>query len=181
MQGHQRKRAMREKMREHFFWGSMDADVLSFCDSCIHCSVSQSGELVPQPLGHALHAERSNEMLHFDFCYMDKASTSETYVLIVKDGLSSYTWMFPCEQIDAETVADSLIDWLVAFGVFDMFVSDQGTHFKNDAVRTIQEKLRIGHHFTLPHCPWSNGTVEVVFRELLCTTKAILSELQLPF
>lgn len=35
------------------------------------------------------------------------------------------------------------------------------------------------HHFTLAYCSWSNGTVEVVFRELLRSTRAILSEFQI--
>lgn len=36
------------------------------------------------------------------------------------------------------------------------------------------------YHFTTAYCPWANGTVEVVCRELLRATRALLSEFQLP-
>lgn len=38
------------------------------------------------------------------------------YVLVVKDDLSAYTWIFPEELADAEGTADSLLDWMTAFG-----------------------------------------------------------------
>lgn len=40
--------------------------------------------------------------------------------------------------------------------------------------------LKTNHHFTLPYCPWSNGTVEVVCRELKKVMKSITNEFRLP-
>lgn len=45
-------------------------------------------------------------------------------------------------------------------------------------MRQVCEKMNIAHHFSLPYFPWSNGTVEVVCRELSRTTRALLSELK---
>ena len=127
-----------------------------------------------------MHAERPNEMLHLDFCHMGKADTGDSYILVVKDDFSSYTWMFVCETADVETVADSLLDLMVGFGFCDQWVSDQGTHFKNEVLRLVCDKLHITHHFTQPYCPWSNGTVEVVNREMTRIINALLSEFSLP-
>lgn len=64
---------------------------------------------------------------------------------------------------------------------FEKWISDQGTHFKNDVMRTIRQKLHIAHHFTHLYCPWSNGTIEVVCRELIRTSKAFLLEFSFPY
>lgn len=46
-------------------------------------------------------------------------------------------------------------------------------------MRLVPEKLKSSHHVTSPYCPPSNGTFEVVCREVLRATRAVLSELQL--
>lgn len=73
-----------------------------------------------------------------------------------------------------ETVADYLILWMVAFVVCRMFVRDNGNNLKNDFFRTIREKLGIDNFFSLPHCLWSNGKVEIVCREFLLATGDLL-------
>ena len=61
------------------------------------------------------------------------------------------------------------------------WVSDRGSHFRNQLVREIRERMHCAHHFTLASCPWTNGSVEVVRRELLRAMKALLSEFKMPF
>jgi hypothetical protein len=61
-----------------------------------------------------------------------------------------------------------------------MWVSDQGPHFKNQMMAQIQAIYGATHHFTPAHCPWSNGTVEVMMRCLIKTIKALQVELKLP-
>lgn len=87
--------------------------------------------------------------------------------------------LIPAVEADASTAADALSDWFSTFGVVRQWVSDRGTHFKNKLIGMLQSSLRSSHHFTLAFCPWSNGTVEVVCRELLKATHALLSEFQL--
>lgn len=142
---------------------------------------ASSEERVPRPLGQALHADKPNKVLHLDFCFLEKSATGETYVHIIKDNQSSYTWLYPFEAADTDTAAEALMDWMAALGICKQWVSDQGTHFTNDVMRTLRENRHIAHHFTLPYCSWSNGTVEVVCRELIWTTKALLSEFKLSY
>lgn len=66
------------------------------------------------------------------------------------------------------------------FGIVNDWMSDRGSHFKNELIQSISESLKSSHHFTLAYCPRSNGTVEVVMRELLRASRALLSEFQLP-
>lgn len=46
-------------------------------------------------------------------------------------------------------------------------------------MRLVTKALCTAHHFTLPYCPWSNETVELLGREVLCVARALLSKLQL--
>ena len=58
-------------------------------------------------------------------------------------------------------------------------MSDGPTHFKNETVRLVTKNLKTPHHFMLPYCPWSNGDVARLGRELIRVLRATLSELQM--
>lgn len=126
-----------------------------------------------------MHASKPDEIIHFDYCYMGKSDGEENYVLIIKDDLTSYVWLKPVAVIDAYKTATILLDWFSSFGTVYIWVSDQGSHFLNETVKEVNERLKTTHHFTLPYTPWSNGTVEVVCRELQRATKILLNEFQL--
>jgi hypothetical protein len=46
-------------------------------------------------------------------------------------------------------------------------------------VESLRQTLRTRHHFTLAYTPWSNGTVEVVNREIMCVFRALLGEFRM--
>jgi len=179
--GHRGIRSSTNALKKHFHWEGMTEDLKAFCNSCIHCLSTGTGAVLPRPLGSAIHASKPNQVLHLDFCYIGKSSSGQVYVLILKDDFSSYVWLKPCKAADAEATATSLIEWFSAFGTVVQWVSDRGSHFKNEVVKELRERLHCSHHFTLAYCPWSNGSVEVVCRELIRTMRALSSEYQLPF
>ena len=178
--GHRGYRTTQVIVTASFWWKEVMADVEHFVKSCLHCLATETGESVPRPMGHAVHGDKPNTLLNFDYCYMMKGVRDLTYVLILKDDFSGYVWLRPTRESDASTTAQALLDWFASFGVVQNWVSDRGTHFKNDVVRALREQTGGSHHFTLAYCPWSNGTVEVVCRELLRATRALLSEFQFP-
>lgn len=57
-------------------------------------------------------------------------------------------------------------------------MSDGRTHFKNETLRRVFKGLKFPHHFTLLYCPWSNGTVDRLGREILGLFLAVVSELR---
>jgi hypothetical protein len=87
----------------------------------------------------------------------------------------------PCKTADALTTANALVHCFAEFGMVLTWVSDQGSHFKNKVIKELRQLTRGQHHFTLPYTPWSNGTVEVVCRELLRCLKVLRLEFKLPF
>jgi RNase H-like domain found in reverse transcriptase/Reverse transcriptase (RNA-dependent DNA polymerase)/Integrase core domain/Integrase zinc binding domain/Chromo (CHRromatin Organisation MOdifier) domain len=179
MGGHRGLKTTTNTIREHFEWKTMLADIKTFCNTCLHCLSTIGGDRVPRPFGEALHADRPNDVLHMDFLFMGSSTTGATYVLVLKDDLSSYVWLIPCQRADAASVVDALVLWFAAFGVAYTWVSDRGSHFKNKVMDGVRQALRSQHHYTTAYCPWANGTVERACKEVLRATRALLSEFRL--
>ena len=157
----------------------MRTDISVFCNTCLHCSSTIGGLSIPRTLSHALHAEKPNELIHFDFLYLGDSITNVTYCLIIKDDASSFVWLEPCVTADAEAVVDVLIRWVASFGVVLTWVSDQGSNFKNQTLSLLNRELHAFHHFTNPYHPQSNGTVESMCKEVLRAVRALISEFRL--
>jgi transposase InsO family protein len=110
---------------------------------------------------------------------MGSSTDDAKYVLIVKDEYSSHVWLKQCKKADADCTVAVLIEWFAAFGVAPQWVSDQGSHFKNQVMMDVQKQLGTNHHFTTAYSPWENGTVEAVYKQTIRAARAMLSEMQL--
>ena len=136
-------------IKTHFWWREMNENVQTFVKSCLHCLCSETGEVVPRPMGHAMHASKSNLLIHFDYCYIMAGEKVMQYVLIIKDDFSGYVWLTTVAEADAQNTADALIKWFASFGTVKQWVTDRGSHFKNQVVACLKEQTNAGHHFTL--------------------------------
>ena len=178
--GHRAWGSMLATIRAYFYWNNMENDVETFVRSCFHCLCTTTGDIVPRPLGEALHASKPNELIHFDYCYIMPGEDGFCYVLIIKDDFSGYLWLIAAETTDADTIASALMRWFASFGFVQNWVSDRASHFHNELMKALREASMGNHHFTAAYCPWSNGTVERLCRELIRCLRALLSEFQLP-
>lgn len=99
------------------------------------------------------------------------------YILMLREYLSLYCWLFPFSSPTAENTTEALLEWCSSFRIPEMLMSDQGSHLKNETVRELARRLRVPHHFTLPYSSWSNGAVERIGKELQRFFRSTLSEL----
>jgi hypothetical protein len=60
-----------------------------------------------------------------------------------------------------------------------LWISDRGSHFKNEVVQRVQKELKAKHHFTTANCPRSNGTIESACKQVIRAFRAVLSELKM--
>ena len=178
--GHRGHQATLKSVSTLFYWPTLTEDLRTFCNTCLHCRSTIGGDRTPRPFGEALHASRPNEILHFDYLYMGSSTAGPKYLLLIKDDLSGYLWLIPCVTADAESTVNALTLWFAAFGVALMWVSDQGSHFKNLVMTKLRKALRSQHHFTTAYTPWANGTIERACRDVLRAVRALLSEFKLP-
>jgi transposase InsO family protein len=163
---------------QRFWWPTVDRDIAVFCRTCLQCQYTRGGKTVPRPLLDTFHASRPNQQLHFDFMHIRQATTATQfqYVLVIMDGFSKFVRLTPCTNATADVTVQALMEWFSLFGICHQFVSDQGTHFLNDVMILLQQRLTIQHHFTAAYAPWSNGQVERVNREIRELLTAMLSE-----
>jgi Integrase core domain len=114
----------------------MAKDVKVFVQNCLHRVATIPGDKVPRPLGMPLIATKPNEILHFDFLYICLSRDGKyQYVLLLMDDLIGYLWLVPCRTADAAATDDALMRWFAVFGVVLLWISDRGSHFKNEVVR----------------------------------------------
>ena len=174
--GHRGKEATLKILRTYVFWEGMETDVANWRATCLHCLKLATGEMVPRPLGSQLIAERPGEILMFDYIKMGASRTGFEYVLILVDKFSRRVMFLPAVSPTAIFAARAIIRWASQYGLPDWWISDGGSHFKNDVMRELAECLGVEHHITLAYCPWANGGVEVVGKDLLWSCRALLSE-----
>ena len=90
---------------------------------------------IPRPLGELVHGTQPNEVLHYNFLYIQKKKKSSPfpfeYILALKDDFSGFIKMVPADAASHFVVADALVDWYSRFGMPSMHVSDPGSHFKD--------------------------------------------------
>lgn len=166
-------------LRNEFYWIDQREDVRSFVSSCLLCVLSKSGSKVPRPLSTTIHATKPNEVIHFDYLFLGTSSAKAKYALVVKDDLSGYVWLDPSPSADSEHTASVLARWTRVFTAPEVWVSDQGSHFKNEVLQHLAKIYGIRHNLTVAYSPWVNGTVESVMRSVLSAIRAMLAELKL--
>lgn len=155
--------------KEQFHW-------TRFVKHCIHCIVGKGGSKVPRPLSETIHGTLPNQVVHFDYLYMGVGVNDMKYLLVVKDDISSYCWLCPSPFANSEHTAHELARWIQTFTAMDIWVSDQGSHFKNSVLKRLAEDFKIRHHFTVAYSPWVNGTVENLMQHILSCSQSLLSE-----
>ncbi|KAF0718358.1 Aste57867_1739 [Aphanomyces stellatus] len=161
--GHRRIAATTQSVADKFVWATLAQAVDTFVRGCLHC-LQVDGDVVPRPMGSALHAEKPNELIHFDWLSMPTTSTGLKTVLVIKDDMSGFVHLHAAESADSTATAAALMAWFTLYGCVDTWVSDDGCAH---------------HHITTAYSPWANGTVEVVNRLVLRAVKALLSEMRL--
>jgi hypothetical protein len=147
---------------------------------CLHYVATIPEDKVLRPLGTQLHAIKPNKILHFDLlCIGLSRDGKYQNLILLKDVLSGYLWLVPCRTADAADTVDALTRWFAVFGVVLLWISDRGSHFKNEVVRRVQKELKAKHHFTTANCPWSNSTIESACKQVIRAFCAVLSELKM--
>jgi Integrase core domain/Integrase zinc binding domain len=178
--GHRAYEATLGAIKEYVAWTTMAKDVNVFVQNCLHCTATIPGDKVPRPLGTQLHATKPNEILHFDFLYIGLSRDEKyQYMLLLKDDLSGYLWLVPCRTVDSAATVDGMTRSFVVFVVVLLWLSDRGSHFKNEVVQRVQKELKAKHNFTTDNCPWSNGTIESACEQVIQAFRAVLSELNM--
>jgi hypothetical protein len=178
--GHKNYQSTFDFLRSKFYWAKMRDDIYEFVFHCLSCAKTKTGNIIPRPWGRTITTTTFNQVVHFDYLYIDKAKKSRhdfEYVLVLKDDFTSFVELIPCVHADHINVVNALQSWQSRFGRIGTLVSDQGSHFCNTMMSEYARRsypAAINHHFTIAYTPWSNGTVERVMRDIIALFRKIL-------
>jgi Integrase core domain len=87
------------------------------------------------------------------------------YLLVVMDLFSKYVWCKPLSKLDTVVrEMEGIIKSLPTGAKTGALRTDNGTEFKNEAMKTMLSKYGMKQVFSLPGAPQSNGAVESINR-----------------
>ncbi|EGZ10632.1 hypothetical protein PHYSODRAFT_304447 [Phytophthora sojae] len=72
--GHRGMTLTLQQISERFVWADMKSDVEFFVQRCLHCASTLSGQ---RQLEEALHTDHLNELIHWDFLFMEESDTKQ--------------------------------------------------------------------------------------------------------
>ncbi|KAE9028490.1 hypothetical protein PR003_g12363 [Phytophthora rubi] len=173
-QGHRGQKAMLNHHQRLFVIDHLKETVVKFVKDCLLCLHCRGGRIIPRPWGEVIDCNARNEVLHFDFLSMGASYGDSKYLLVFKDHATHYCELVVADTADSRVTTEALLAWHSRFGIPPQWVSDQGTHFKNDVVAELSRRLRTQQEFTPAYCPWINGSVERVNRDILQVIRAMI-------
>jgi hypothetical protein len=177
--GHRGQAALTSHIKRLFHVKNLHEVAGDFLNGCLLCPHVKGGKVVQRPFSPTWHATKRNQGIHFDFLFLGKTMNGPEYVLVLKDDLTHYCELVACDSPTSQVCVTALVDWWKRFGMPEVWLSDQGSHFKNVAVRALAHKFKVHHDFSLAYCPWRNGTVERLNRDILQVLRVLLREYKL--
>lgn len=87
-----------------------------------------------------------------------------------------YCELVPCATPSSAVAVAAILDWHDRFGIPPIWISDQGTHFKNEVLAEVCKRLKSEQKFTVAYSPWINGSIERVNRDLIQVLRVMCLE-----
>ena len=142
-----------------FWWPSLLGDCLLYCKSCSECQLVKAR--FSKFKGELSGIESSSFPLKNWVIDFAGPIRGDKYVLICVCCFSSYAILIETTDCSAATTARALFDRIVcAFGMPECVFSDRGTHFDNEIIKNMNERLGIKWRLSSSYNPRSQGTAE---------------------
>ena len=161
--GHHGIRKTREKIKSNSYWPDIDGDVARYCHSCDVYQKTVSKETAPKvPLQSIPVVDVPFKRVVVDLIgQVDPPSEAgHCYIITLVDCATRYPEAVPLKSIDAETVAEALVDIYSCLGIPEEVLSDQGAQFISDCIKEVCKLLAVSQSTTTLHHPMCNCLVD---------------------
>ena len=173
--GHSGNKEVISEIQKHFYWRleKMKHQAAKFKSVCMHC-LSSYPKKRRMKYGTQRSATARNEIIHMDYLYLYK----NLYLLVLKDDVSNKIEFELCKAPDSRITAIAVLYWRARYGLLlnTEFVSDRGSHFANEFMRSLSKDLKYKQRFCVAYAPWSNGRIERVNKDILKFIRILKSE-----
>ena len=129
-----------------------------------------------RPWAETFRSSERNGALHWDFIHLGQAYGAFAYLLVLKDDATHYCELVPCASPTSVVAAEAILDWHSRFGAPLVWISDNGSHFKNEVLKEVCRRLKCQQRFVLAYCPWINGSVERLNRDIVQVLRVLCLE-----
>ena len=160
MGGHFGVKRTTAQVRKHFTWPGLSVDIKSLCTSCPQCQKAARNDhsrapLVPLPITVPF------SRLAFDMVGpLPRTRSGFKYVLTCMCYASKYLEAIPLKRVDAQSVAEGMVEVYSRTGLPTEILTDQGTVFMSTLRKQLCDVLEIKRIRTSPYHPESDGMLE---------------------
>ena len=169
-----------EKLRRHWFWPRMCADVEEYVKTCSICQKTKHSTQRAPGLLQPIKADYPWQVVTMDFVgkFAPGRLTGNTMCLVIVDKFSKYVLFESVpETVNAEQTADIFLRRVVSqFGVPEKVISDRGPHFTADTWQRALQSLGSRSALAAAHHPETDGQTERMIQTLSRLIRAFASE-----
>lgn len=146
-----------DKLCKYFYHPKLFQEVKLRLKKCELCKMAKPGRKYHGPL-IATHAEEPMTRLYLDLIGpLTKSKKGNSYILIVVDDKSKFTWLFPLRDAKARSVINRLQDGIFAlYSLCRSLVTDNAAIFRSTEFRNCMFKYGIEHRRLAPYRPSGN-------------------------
>lgn len=150
------------KVCESFWFPGMTNFIKKYISHCLVCIETKTHSGPKQGL---LHPIAKNPIpfhtIHLD-CTGPFSSSSDgyKYILIVIDGFTKFCILKPLKTLNGAEMAGTLRDTISMFGTPTLVITDRGTNFNTNQIKSLFSEWQVNHHMIATGTPRSNGQVE---------------------
>ena len=158
---------MYEQVKEKFIWPGIYKDIREFVRQCPDCQKQKVSPVRPRENAMNLNVQPL-QCVHIDLVGpLPTSGSGCSYLLTMIDRASGWLVAKAIRQMTANTVAQVFFDeWVCAFGIPKLLISDQGAQFESEVFRKLLASLGIERRRTTAYHPQTNGKVERAHRTL---------------
>ena len=161
--GHLGVRKTTERVLTEFYWPGVCSDVARFCRSCDICQrMISKGRVTKIPLGEHPLIDTPFKRVAVDIVGpIDPVTDRKNrYILTMVDYATRYPEAIALPSIEAERVAEALVDMFSRVGIPSEMLTDCGSQFLSNVMQEVSRLLSLRQMTTTPYHPICNGLVE---------------------
>ncbi len=153
--------------RKRYYCPKMRLDITTHVSQCLSCGQTKGNTYTAPILEYPTHAGPF-DTLAIDLLQLPRSHQGSAYVLVCINHFSRFVVVTPLSTKTAPVVAHTLVSHLLCpYTTPTVFLSVNGTEFKNQILHNICQQYGITQTFITAHHPASNGLVERTHRKIL--------------